>query len=54
MALTLPEPIAVYVAANAQLDVDAMLKPFAADAVLIDNGNVTPATPSCEPCSRTR
>jgi len=34
----LPKPIADYVAANAQLDVDAMLKPFAADAVLYDLG----------------
>jgi ketosteroid isomerase-like protein len=38
MALTLPKPIAAYVEANAQLDVDAMLKHFAADAVLVDNG----------------
>lgn len=36
--ITLPQPIAAYVEANAQLDVDAMLKPFAADAVLFDNG----------------
>jgi ketosteroid isomerase-like protein len=38
MAPTLPKPIAAYVEANAQLDVDAMLKHFAADAVLVDNG----------------
>jgi ketosteroid isomerase-like protein len=38
MAPTLPKPIAAYVEANARLDVDAMLKPFAADAVLVDNG----------------
>lgn len=38
MALPLPDPVAAYVAANAQLDVDGMLKPFAADAVLLDNG----------------
>ncbi len=38
MKLTLPRPIAAYVEANAKLDVDAMLKPFAADAVLVDNG----------------
>jgi hypothetical protein len=31
-------PIAAYVEANARLDVDGMLAPFAADAVLIDNG----------------
>jgi ketosteroid isomerase-like protein len=34
----LPTPIADYIEANARLDVDAMLKPFAADAVLIDVG----------------
>ena len=33
----LPSPIADYVAANARLDVDGMLKPFAADAVVRDN-----------------
>ena len=38
MTLSLPKPIADYVAANAQLDVDAMLKPFAADAVAYDMG----------------
>ena len=38
MAPALPKPIAAYVEANAQLDVDGMLKPFAADAVLSDNG----------------
>lgn len=38
MAPALPRPIAAYVEANAQLDVDGMLKPFAADAVLSDNG----------------
>ena len=39
MAPTLPKPIADFVAANAQLDLDGMLKPFAADAVLLDNGS---------------
>lgn len=34
----LPRPIAEYIEANARLDVDAMLKPFAADAVLVDVG----------------
>lgn len=34
----LPKPIADYIEANARLDVDAMLKPFAADAVLFDVG----------------
>lgn len=40
MSLELPSPIAAYVDANARLDVDGMLKPFAADAVLADNGAV--------------
>jgi ketosteroid isomerase-like protein len=34
----LPEPVSELVEANARLDVPAMLKPFAADAVLLDNG----------------
>src|SRR4029450_1099484 len=38
MKPALPKPIAEYVKANAQLDVDRMLKPFAPDAVLLDNG----------------
>lgn len=38
MPLALPPPIAAYVAANARLDADAMVGPFAADAVLLDNG----------------
>ncbi|RRN66632.1 nuclear transport factor 2 family protein [Caulobacter sp. 602-1] len=38
MSLELPSPIAAYVAANARLDVSAMLEPFAADALLTDNG----------------
>lgn len=36
--IELPKPIADYVEANAQLDVDGMLKPFAANAVILDNG----------------
>ena len=40
MSLELPTPIAAYVEANARLDVDGMLKPFAADAVVRDNGAV--------------
>ncbi len=36
---SLPKPIADFVAANAQLDVDGMLNPFAADAVIVDNGH---------------
>ena len=40
MMLELPSPIAAYVAANARLDVDGMLAPFAAEAVLRDNGTV--------------
>lgn len=38
MSLELPIPIADYVEANARLSVDGMLKPFAADVVLLDNG----------------
>lgn len=38
MTPELPKPIADYVEANAQLNVDGMLKPFAADAVVLDNG----------------
>ncbi|MFI0848700.1 nuclear transport factor 2 family protein [Mesorhizobium sp. IMUNJ 23232] len=40
MTLELPIPIAAYVAANARLDVDGMVAPFAAEAVLRDNGTV--------------
>lgn len=39
MTLALPKPIADFVEANARLDVDGMLEPFAADAVLLDNGD---------------
>ncbi|MBV9787413.1 MAG: nuclear transport factor 2 family protein [Chloroflexi bacterium] len=39
MTPALPNPIADYVEANAQLDVDGMLKPFAADAIVLDNGS---------------
>lgn len=38
MAPGLPKPIAAYVEANAELDVDGMLLPFAADAVVYDDG----------------
>jgi len=38
MSLELPSPIADYVAANARLDLEGMITPFAADAVLLDNG----------------
>ncbi|OJU11689.1 MAG: hypothetical protein BGN86_04715 [Caulobacterales bacterium 68-7] len=40
MSPQLPFPIATYVAANARLDVEAMLQPFARDAVFRDNGAV--------------
>ena len=40
MTPALPTPIADYVEANAQLDIDGMLEPFAADAVVHDNGTV--------------
>ena len=36
MAPALPTPITDYVEANARLDVDGMLQPFAADAVVRD------------------
>jgi ketosteroid isomerase-like protein len=39
MTPALPKPIADYVEANARLDVDGMLKPFAADALVLDNGS---------------
>lgn len=38
MSLNLPRPIADYIEANAQLDIDGMMKPFLHDAVFIDNG----------------
>ncbi len=38
MEPALPTPIAAYVDANAQLDLEGMLEPFAADAVVQDNG----------------
>jgi ketosteroid isomerase-like protein len=38
MPMDLPDPIADFVAANARLDLDGMLKPFRPDAVFIDNG----------------
>lgn len=38
MQIELPKPIADYVEANARLDVDGMLKPFATNAVILDNG----------------
>lgn len=37
MTPILPKPVADYIDANARLDVEDMLKPFAADAVLWDN-----------------
>ena len=40
MAPALPVPIADYVEANARLDVDGMLNPFAAHAVVRDIGAV--------------
>lgn len=38
MPIEMPQPVADYVEANARLDADGMLKPFTADAVLMDNG----------------
>lgn len=40
MTTSLPKPIAAFIEANAQLSIDQMLTPFAADAVLSDNGRV--------------
>jgi len=40
MTPALPKPIAHYVAANARLDLDGMLQPFAPDAVVRDDGGV--------------
>lgn len=39
MMSALPKPISDFVQANARLDVEGMLKPFAADAVIVDNGS---------------
>jgi hypothetical protein len=40
MTPALPKPLAAYVEANARLDVDGMLTPFAADAVILEpNGD---------------
>jgi hypothetical protein len=38
MTPALPQPVADYVAANARLDLEGMLEPFAADAVVRDDG----------------
>lgn len=38
MSSELPSPIADFVEANTRLDLDGMMKCFAADAVLLDNG----------------
>jgi hypothetical protein len=40
MSLGLPPPIAAYVAANARLDAEGMVRTFAADAVVHDDGDV--------------
>ena len=38
MSPELPSPIAEFVEANARLDLDDMMKTFAADAIFLDNG----------------
>ena len=38
MTQALPKPIADFIEANVQLDVDGMLRPFAADTIVLDNG----------------
>ncbi len=40
MSLELPSPIAAYVAANARLDAEGMVRCFTSDAVVHDNGGV--------------
>jgi hypothetical protein len=37
MTLSLPKPVTDYIEANARLDVDGMLQPFAQDAIFLDN-----------------
>jgi hypothetical protein len=44
MAPSLPTPINAYVDANARLDLEGMLEPFAADAVVHDNGTIHEGT----------
>lgn len=39
LVTALPKPIADYIDANARLDVEDMLKPFAADALILDIGH---------------
>lgn len=39
MSIELPKPIAQFIDANAKLDLEAMLTPFVADAVITDNGH---------------
>lgn len=38
MTQALPKPIADFIEANAKLDVEGMLRPFAADTIVLDNG----------------
>ena len=38
MTIELPKPIADYVAANARLDLEGMVQPFASDAFVVDAG----------------
>ena len=56
MTIELPKPIADYVAANARLDADGMVKPFALDAVILDVGigKRFEGTPKFGHCSRKR
>ena len=39
MSVELPKPIAAFVEANARLDLEGMLRPFVADAVVTDDGH---------------
>jgi hypothetical protein len=54
MTPPLPKPIADYVEANAKLDVNGMLKPFATHSVVLTTEGVTRATPDCGPCLKRR
>ncbi|ONF97295.1 nuclear transport factor 2 family protein [Sphingomonas jeddahensis] len=38
MLIDLPKPVADFITANARLDLDGMVAPFAPDAIILDNG----------------
>lgn len=39
MSIELPKPVAAFVDANARLDLEGMMRPFIAGAVITDNGH---------------